>query len=124
MKKTRKMKYFLKLFFSFFYSGLSSFDLLYLTVSIAIYGLSSMSPWYAKNLFVHILPMGFGLGHIGRVGSVFVTVSVTIERYFAICHPLRHFSGKRYLLVIPILSSILYNIPKFYELERQVRNIT
>jgi len=105
-----------------YFLGLSSFDLLYLTVSIAIYGLSSMSPWYAKNLFVHVLPMGFGLGHIGRVGSVFVTVSVTIERYFAICHPLRHFSGKKYLLVIPILSSILYNIPKFYELERQVRN--
>ena len=66
--------------------------------------------------------MGFGFGHIGRVGSVFITVSVTIERYFAIVHPLKHFSGKRFLLVIPILSSVLYNIPKFYELERQVTN--
>jgi hypothetical protein len=66
--------------------------------------------------------MGFGFGHIGRVGSVFITVSVTIERYFAIVHPLKHFSGKRFLLVIPILSSVLYNIPKFYELERQVKH--
>ena len=75
---------------------------------------------YARTVYVFILPMGFGFGHIGRVGSVFITVSVTIERYFAIVHPLKHFSGKRFLLVIPILSSVLYNIPKFYELERQV----
>jgi hypothetical protein len=78
---------------------------------------------YARTLYVFILPMGFGFGHIGRVGSVFITVSVTIERYFAIVHPLKHFSGKRFLLVIPIVSSVLYNIPKFYELERQVSDI-
>ena len=64
------------------------------------------------------MPICFGIGHIGRVGSVFVTMSVTIERYFAIVHPLKHFSGKRFLLVVPIVTTMLYNIPKFFEFKR------
>ena len=64
------------------------------------------------------MPIGFPIGHIGRVGSVFVTMSVTIERYFAIVHPLKHFSGKRYLLLISIVTTILYNIQKFFEFQR------
>ena len=115
---------------------------------MAIYGLPSLSEWYRICVYPYIMPVGFGIGHIGkqtklnhpiwlefkytyqtyallisgRVGSVFVTMSVTIERYLAIVHPLKHFAWKRYLLVIPIVSSILYNIPKFFELERKVRN--
>ena len=64
-----------------------------------------------------MVPICFGIGHIGRVGSVFITMSVTIERYFAIVHPLKHFAGKKLLLITPIISSILYNIPKFLEFE-------
>ena len=70
------------------------------------------------------MPFGYGLGHIGRVGSVFVTVSVTIERYFAIVHPLKHFRGKKYLLLIPSLIAIVYNIPKFLEFELRVSAIS
>ena len=42
-------------------------------------------------------------------------------RYFAIVHPLKHFSGKKFLLLISTVASVLYNIPKFYEFERTVR---
>ena len=45
-------------------------------------------------------------------------MSVTIERYFAIVHPLKHFSGKKFLLISPIALTIIYNVPKFFELER------
>ena len=54
------------------------------------------------------------------MGSVFVTVAVTVERYFAIVHPLKHFSGKKFLLVACVIASVLYNIPKFYEFETRV----
>lgn len=99
-------------------SGLSSFDLLYLAIGIAIFGLPALSKDYHDLFLPFIMPIGFGVGHVGRVGSVFVTMSVTIERYFAIVHPLKHFSGKRYLLVTPIVTTILYNIPKFFEFQR------
>ena len=57
-----------------FSSGLSSFDLLYLVVAIMIFGLPSISEDYKNSIYVEILPVSYGFGHIGRVGSVFVTM--------------------------------------------------
>ena len=92
------------------------FDTLYLVVGISIFGLPEISSeWYANKVYVYILPFGYGLAHIGRVGSVFITVSVTIERYLAIVHPLQHFRGKKYLLYVPTIATVVYNIPKFFE---------
>ena len=102
------------------FSGLSIFDMLYLIIGISIFGLPAMSEWYREEIFVYIMPLGYGLGHIGRVGSVFVTVSVTIERYFAVVHPLKHVRGKKYLLYVPIVCAVVYNIPKFFEFELKV----
>jgi hypothetical protein len=45
---------------------------------------------------------------------------VTIERYFAIVYPLKHFSAKRFLLLASVVAAVIYNIPKFYELEKKV----
>ena len=106
------------------FAGLSSFDLVYLVVGIAIFGLPALSEYYHKKLLHYVVPICFGFGHIGRVGSVFITMSVTIERYFAIVHPLKHFSGKRMLLITPMILSVLYNIPKFFEFQwSEVRKI-
>ena len=100
------------------------FDTLYLVVGISIFGLPEISSdWYANKVYVYILPFGYGLAHIGRVGSVFITVSVTIERYLAIVHPLQHFRGKKYLLYVPTIATVVYNIPKFFEHELKVEMI-
>ena len=53
---------------------MSSFDLLYLVVAIMIFGLPSISEDYKNSLYLDILPVSYGFGHIGRVGSVFVTM--------------------------------------------------
>ena len=96
--------------------------MLYLIIGLSIFVLPELSQSYKDQVYIYIMPVGYGLGHIGRVGSVFVTVSVTIERYFAIVHPLKHFRGKKYLLLIPSLMAIVYNIPKFLEFELQVKS--
>ena len=57
-----------------------------------------------------------GFVNIGRVGSVAVTVSITIERYLSICHSNNNYPGKSLLLPLPAAFAILYNIPKFFEL--------
>ena len=57
-----------------------------------------------------------GLIHVGRVGSTAVTVSLSIERYLAISQRDSVVSSKL-LFWTPIISSVLYNIPKFFELE-------
>ena len=66
--------------FHFLLVALSVFDMLYLMMSQMIFGFPSLSEWYKKNVYIVILPICFGLAHIGRVGSVYLTMSVTIER--------------------------------------------
>ena len=47
--------------------------------------------------------------------SVYLTLSVTIERYFAIVHPLRHVGWKRALAPLSVLFAVAYNVPRFFE---------
>jgi hypothetical protein len=58
-----------------------------------------------------------GIAHIGRVGSVFITVAIAIERYVSVCKPTSDNSWKSLLIPIPVAFSIIYNVPKFFELE-------
>ncbi len=45
-------------------------------------------------------------------------MSVTLERYFAIVRPLSPFKFKRLLIPVSVTFAILYNVPRFFELER------
>ena len=58
------------------------------------------------------MPVCYGLLHVARSGSVYVTMAVTIERYFAIVHPLKDFKMKKALLPLAMAFAIIYNIPK------------
>ena len=63
----------------------------------------------------------FGLAHTGRVGSVLLTLCISIERYCSVCHSTCNFRGaKSFLLPTPILFAIVYNLPKFFELRSEV----
>ncbi|XP_059087608.1 FMRFamide receptor-like [Tigriopus californicus] len=96
--------------------ALAFFDVLYLMMSQMIFGFPGLSRYYENRIYPLILPFCYGCAHIGRVGSVYLTMSVTIERYFAIVHPLRHFRGKKVLIPMSVGLTTLYNIPKFFEL--------
>ena len=52
-----------------------------------------------------------GLIQIARTGSVYLTLAVTIERYFAIVHPFKNIKKKLFIPVTAIFA-IVYNIPK------------
>ena len=67
---------------------------------------------FSTEIFVHIMPVCYGLLHVARSGSVYVTMAVTIERYFAIVHPLKDFKMKKALLPLAMAFAIIYNIPK------------
>ena len=54
----------------------------------------------------------YGLTSTSRTGSVYVTIAVTIERYFAIVKPTNQFKMKVILLPFAITFAILYNFPK------------
>ena len=65
----------------------------------------------------------YGLLHTFRVGSVYVTLAVTFERFHAIICPLRHFKRKQYMLPACIVFAVIYNLPKYFELQIKVSKI-
>ena len=62
--------------------------------------------------FPYIVPILHGLTHTARTGSVYITMAITIERYFATVHPFKRFTAKKILLISACLFAIIYNIPK------------
>lgn len=60
--------------------ALSVFDILYLINSQMIFGFPGLSETYERDVYPLVLPICYGLAHTGRVGSVYLTMSVTIER--------------------------------------------
>lgn len=75
---------------------------------------------YQLTVSMHLMPTCMGLISIARMGSVYLTMAVTLERYFAIVKPLSHFGLKKYLLPGSLVFSVVYNLPRFFELERSV----
>ena len=59
----------------------------------------------------------FGFAHIERVGSVFATLIVTIERFVAVVYPLYKLKKNAPILVVCLIGSVVYNIPRFLEFE-------
>ena len=70
-----------------------------------------------KSLLLQFISIfSYGLAHIGRVGSVVLTLSISIERYCSVCHSTCTFRAKSLLIILPVAFAIIYNIPKFFEL--------
>jgi len=67
-------------------------------------------------LFLISLPMG----SFSLMSSMYLTISISVERYFGLCYPIQsRVKGRRriWLYLIPVIFfSLLYNIPKFLEI--------
>ncbi|TRY79088.1 hypothetical protein TCAL_12622 [Tigriopus californicus] len=109
--------------FSALLTGLAVCDTLFLCTSLIMFGLPKLCHWFAENVTNPSAPVSFGLIHIWRVGSTCLTLSVTLERYCAICHPLGNTKVKqKYLLIGSLVFATLYNIPKFFEMKNMMLN--
>lgn len=84
--------------------------------AILSFGLPNMSQWYTDNVFMRLMATLFGLLHTFRTGSVYVTLAVTYERFHSIICPLKQMRFKRNLLSFVVAFSVLYNIPKYFEM--------
>ena len=108
--------------------GLALYDMLLLTSSVFIWGVPAVTGytgrWRAltEAAIPAATPWLFPLANIAHTGSTYVTVAVTVERYVAVCHPLRSRSvctygrARLYMVVISALV-MLYNVPRFLEAE-------
>ena len=76
------------------------------------------SDWY---YVMWILP----IAHVLCTANVYLTAALSVDRYISICKPLfyRGHPWTRRGVIIPILVfSLVYNIPKFFELQWTTRN--
>ena len=56
---------------------------------------------------------------MARTGSVYTTMAITLERYFAIVQPLATFTCKKILGPLSVTFAILWNLPRFFEWKLQ-----
>lgn len=110
--------------------GLASFDIVLLLCSIFVWGIPAIGRYTGR--FQHMTgvviprmtPWLYPLATIAHTGSTYATLTVTIERYVAVCHSLKaryictYGRARLYMLLITIFV-VLYNIPKFFEIELQ-----
>lgn len=110
--------------------GLARIDTVLIITSILLFGLPGIHPYtgymfnYYFIVYPHILPVVYPIGMVAQTASVYLTMTVSLERFVAVCHPLRARSlctygrARIYVIVISIFS-VLYNLPKLWEAQLQ-----
>ncbi|RZB39419.1 FMRFamide receptor, partial [Asbolus verrucosus] len=106
--------------------GLARIDTVLIITSILLFGLPGIYPYsgllftYYYVVYPHIAPVVYPLAMIVQTASVYLTLTVSLERFVAVCHPLRARSlctyGRARMYVIGIIVfSAIYNLPKLWE---------
>lgn len=72
------------------------------------------------DYYYYCLPFVYATTHVAKVGSVFTTLAVSLERYFAVCKPLwihiRRCHPGNYIFWVTVFA-FGFNIPKYMEFE-------
>lgn len=106
--------------------GLARIDTVLIITSILLFGLPGIYPYtglmftYFYNVYPHITQLVYPMAMMVQTASVYLTLTVSLERFVAVCHPLRARSlctyGRARVYVIGIMIfSILYNLPRLFE---------
>ncbi|KAK2149745.1 hypothetical protein LSH36_438g02034 [Paralvinella palmiformis] len=77
-----------------------------------------LEPYIA--IFPYIQPYAYPVALIAQTCSIYTTVGFTVERYIAVCYPLRAvkfctISRAQKSVIVIFLSSFVYNIPRMFE---------
>lgn len=75
--------------------GLARCDTVLIITSILLFGFRSIYPYtgylffYNYYIYPHLAPYIYPLATIAQTASIYLTLMVSLERYVAVCHPLR-----------------------------------
>lgn len=111
---------------NFILIALASSDLMLIVTSILMFAWTTIYPYngYMKDYFYiyfpHMARIIFPLALIAQTISVYMTFLISLERYIAVCHPLKARSfcthaRTRLSIIFTVVVSIIYNLPKFFD---------
>ena len=115
---------------SFLLRALAVTDTLVLFFSLPLYSFTPVYPythtmkWYSEA-YVELLPYLWPCYLTAYTGTIWLTVLVSLNRYFCVCRPF-HSADKcslpqaRKHVCYVAICAIIYNIPRFFEYEKQV----
>ncbi|XP_017139279.1 FMRFamide receptor [Drosophila miranda] len=107
-------------------TGLARCDTVLILTSILLFGIPSIYPYtghffgYYNNVYPFISPVVFPIAMIAQTSSIYMTFTVTLERYVAVCHPLRAralctYGRAKIYFIVCVCFALAYNMPRFWE---------
>jgi hypothetical protein len=108
--------------------GLARCDTMLLLTSVLLFGIPAIYPYtgyffyYYYYIYPTISPYMFPIATTSQTASVYLTLTVTLERFVAVCHPLRAralctYGRARIYVVVIIAFALLYNMSRFWEVK-------
>ncbi|KAL7733802.1 hypothetical protein ACLKA6_011525 [Drosophila palustris] len=107
-------------------TGLARCDTMLIISSMLLFGIPSIYPYtghffgYYNYVYPFISPAMFPIGMIAQTASIYMTFTVTLERYVAVCHPLKAralctYGRAKIYFIVCVCFSLAYNMPRFWE---------
>lgn len=109
--------------------GLARCDTVLIVTSIFLFGLPAIYQYtktdllysYQYKIYPYLCLIVFPVALIAQTVSVYLTLTVTLERFVAVCHPLQArslctYGRARLYVVLIIIFSTMYNLSRFWEI--------
>ncbi|XP_030372787.1 FMRFamide receptor [Scaptodrosophila lebanonensis] len=106
--------------------GLARCDTMLIITSMLLFGIPSVYPYtghfftYYNYVYPFISPAVFPIGMAAQTASIYMTFTVTLERYVAVCHPLKAralctYGRAKIYFIVCVCFALAYNSPRFWE---------
>ena len=105
--------------------ALACFDTLFILTYGTSYAYMSLAGLECPNYKEQVYYLFYPAREICLVGSIYMTVAISLERYLGICHPQLQFSRGALVYILPVvIIDFAFTFPTFMEIEYSFENGT